>query len=80
MARHKDANWNLSGVGPDERSVKTWEEAGIAVLMDIRDELKRLNATLHCQNFLAIPWTLKGIERNTTRKKRRLPVARRRAA
>lgn len=34
MARHKDGNWNI----PDK--VENYEQASLAVLMDIRDELK----------------------------------------
>lgn len=60
MARYKDANWSLSD------TTLTWDEAAVAVLMDIRDELKRLNRLLHCSNFTDIPWTLKTIARKTT--------------
>jgi len=38
MARHKDADWCLPGPKLD-----TWQQVEVAVLMDIRDELKRLN-------------------------------------
>lgn len=41
MARHKDANWNLPGP-----RVESWTQASVAVLMDIRDELKSLNANM----------------------------------
>lgn len=50
------------------------------LLMDIRDELKRLNRTLACPNFLGIPHTLTRIRENTAKPKRRRkpadPVAR----
>lgn len=42
--------------------------------MDIRDELKELNATLRvlrCRNFLHIPATLRGIRANTERKRKK---------
>jgi hypothetical protein len=42
--RHKDRIWRL----PDP--VKTWEEAQVAVLMDIRDELKALLAEMRSIN------------------------------
>ena len=42
----------------------------VALLMDIRDELQRLNALLHCENFTQIPKTLNRIVVNTTKKKR----------
>jgi len=65
MARHKDGNWNLND------PVKTWGELHAALLMDIRDELKKLNGLLHCQNFIAIPRKLDEIRRNTAKKKPR---------
>ena len=70
MARHKDCNWDL----PDrEASGKySWDTVKTSILMDIRDELKRLNARLNCPHFLAIPATLNRIEHNT-RKKRKKP-------
>jgi hypothetical protein len=43
MARYKNTDWDL----PEGR-VGTWEQAQVAILMDIRDELKTLNATLGC--------------------------------
>lgn len=42
----------------------------VALLMDIRDELQRLNNLLHCSNFVGIPKTLRSIQRNTTKRKR----------
>jgi hypothetical protein len=67
MARHKDANWNL------HEPVSTWDEIKVAVLMDLRDELKKLNGTLQCYRFQGIPNTLDRIARNTIkpRKKRK---------
>lgn len=59
MGRHKDTNWII----PD--NVVDWNQAQIAVLMDIRDELKHLNRTLDCRMFQSIPNTLLGIEDNT---------------
>jgi predicted component of type VI protein secretion system len=41
MARHKDANWSVVE-SPDTIG------AQLTVLMDIRDELKALNAKLDC--------------------------------
>lgn len=65
MARHKDANWNLSD------PVHTYDEVQTAVLMDLRDELKKLNGTLQCTNFLNIPYKLDRIVRNTTKPRKR---------
>ncbi len=64
MGRHKDANWTI----PD--SVTTFEQASLAVLMDIRDELKRLNSIIGCPRFISIPKTLDSIKRNTVKKRR----------
>ena len=62
MARHKDSSWSL----PEQ--VVNWEQAGVAVLMDIRDELKTLNRLLHCQNFIAIPRKLDRIDKRLAKK------------
>ena len=61
-------------------NIETWEQAGIAVLMDLRDELKELVRTnreidnslraLRCRNFLRIPAKLDRIGRNTEKKRK----------
>jgi hypothetical protein len=68
MARHKDSDWTL----PEQVS---WQTANLAVLMDIRDELKTvaaelnsLNRLLNCRNFLHIPRKLERIANNTRSK------------
>ena len=63
--RHKNANWNLNEK-PD------WHGVTVAVLMDIRDELQRLNHLLHCQNFQGFPHAIRRIDRRLA-KKIRLP-------
>lgn len=68
MARFKDEDWSLAG-NEDDRSVAS-KTINLALLMDIRDELKRLNALLHCPNFIGIPHKLDAIRRNTTKRKR----------
>jgi hypothetical protein len=68
MARFKDVEWNLQG---ENGNIATWEGIQIAVLMDIRDELKSLNGLLRCQNFLQIPTILREIRRNTARPRRK---------
>lgn len=67
--RKKDVNWH---VADDEGCTKTWAEAHAALLMDIRDELKRLNSAIYCPNFQRIPKTLTDIRRNTAKKKRKV--------
>ena len=65
MARHKDTAWNLpeGKKQPDGSSTHSWESINASLLMDIRDELKRMNALLHCSNFVNIPTTLRSIRR-----------------
>lgn len=51
MARFKDWNGPLpvgKNGGPE-----TWEMVQIAVMMDIRDELKALNRVMQCPNVIA---------------------------
>ena len=51
MPRFANVNWDLpkSNTG----SPTTWEQVTIAVLMDIRDELKALNMVMQCSNVSA---------------------------
>lgn len=63
MARHASGNWNL----PD---ALTWEQVGIAILMDIRDRLDRISNNtnpLTCRNAQDIPKILRKIAANTDR-------------
>ena len=69
MARHKNGDWNLGEKASDGL---TWEQASIAVLMDIRDELQRLNRVICCSNFIGMPFTLRRIEENTKKRARTL--------
>ncbi len=65
--RYKDYDWDIP-----ER-LQDWTQANTAVLMDIRDELKEIRRRLAfglCADFLAVPLTLKQIQRNTTKRKR----------
>lgn len=67
--RCKDYNWavRLS----DGNNYSAYNSLHLAVLMDIRDELKRLNSLLYCDNFYRIPNTLRQIEVNTNKAKRK---------
>lgn len=65
MARHANLDWDL----PSDRV--SWEQVNTALLMDIRDELKRLNKLLACPNFVAIPQKLNMIVANTAKGRRR---------
>lgn len=66
--RFRDRDWgilrNLDGTVP-------YDGCHLAVLMDIRDELKRLNSVLGCCNMLRIPRVLDSIAKNTRRPKRK---------
>lgn len=44
--KHKDVDWQVPE--GDNGAVKTWDYVQLCVLLDIRDELKQLNATLGC--------------------------------
>ncbi len=58
--RHKDVNWNL----PDKID-STWNYIYLSMLMDIRDELKKLNRVFECKRFLDVPTHLSEIALNT---------------
>lgn len=62
--KHRNVNWNL----PDK--LQTWEQVNTALLMDIRDELRRLNTLLHCPNFTDIPQILRAVRKNTTKRRK----------
>lgn len=66
--RKKDVQWT---VARDDGTVPTWEHVQVAVLMDIRDELKKLNQLLHCPNAIDIPNILRAIRRNTTKPRKK---------
>ena len=72
MARWKDENWNLTAGTKQRDGTNTVPTLTVqcALLMDLRDELKKLNALLCCHNFIEIPHTLKAIKRNTAKKRR----------
>lgn len=71
MSRHKDIAWNL----PDKPL--NYEIVHAALLMDLRDELKKLNQLLHCPNFTGIPNTLHGIRMKLPTRKRRRAASKR---
>lgn len=66
--RKENINWKLDTNGDGTTTI---EVVQVAVLMDIRYELQKLNLLLHCPNFTAIPAILRTIRRNTTKRKRR---------
>jgi len=68
MANTKNMDWQIA-VNLDH-SVSI-ENARLAVLMDIRDELQKLNRLLHCHNAVRIPKILDAIRRNTTKRRKK---------
>lgn len=69
--RGKDILWaalTLSGESPN------LDSAQLCVLMDLRDELKKLNRVFECSNFLDIPRKLDRIDLNTKKAKRKKAV------
>jgi len=66
VARNKDRDWN-SG----ETNI-TMDGAQLAVLMDIRDELKAINRILHCSNTLAAFYALPNVLKVARRIDKRL--------
>jgi hypothetical protein len=64
MSRRKNVEWILPEPGTGN---VTYDVAKLAVLMDIRDELQRLNAIFHCGNFLSIPLKIERIARSTAK-------------
>ena len=83
MARLKDIEWNLHQQDNSDNTFSTYtggiaqDDRIVAVLMDIRDELKetksqikQINALLNCPKFTSFPSALKAIQRNTAKKRR----------
>lgn len=67
--RFKDSDWALPR--SDSGHIDSWQLAQIAVLMDIRDELKQLNRVFGCRNFLELPQIVRQIKANTAKSKRK---------
>lgn len=68
----RNRNWNVGGSHtPAGIFVDSIEDKHTALLLDIRDELQRLNALLHCQNFVGIPAELRAIRAKLPAKKRK---------
>lgn len=75
--RKKNLNWFIANeAGQTYSSVQHGRDgAAVAVLMDIRDELKQLNSLLGCSNFVSLPNVLRQVRDNTKPRPlhRRLP-------
>lgn len=68
VARYKNVRWDLPGEETD--AVISNEAVNQALLMDIRDELQKLNRLLHCPKFTDIPHPLRAIRSNTAKPKK----------
>jgi hypothetical protein len=69
MARHKDYSWNVGS--RNENGTFTWGQIKVSLLMDIRDELQKLNARLGCIETLRIPRYLRRIANNTAKPRKK---------
>ncbi len=68
--RQKNGDWAVL----DEKGnwyTGSYDGLQLAVLMDLRDELQRLNGLLNCPRFMSIPTTLKTISRKLPARKKR---------
>lgn len=74
MSRYKDFDWHLPDASVYGHS---WDSAKVALLMDIRDELKQINSTLGCRNTLDIPHHLRRIVEHTKPRPRTTIIGRR---
>ena len=67
--RLKDIDWNMHDSA--NKGPKDYSTIYVNVLMDIRDELKRINTRLDCHETLKIPRYLRRIATNTTKKRKK---------
>lgn len=67
MARTKNIDWHIP---VNTNNCVDWPGVTVAVLMDIREELRTLNRLLGCRNFVEVPLILQRIDTNTRRKAR----------
>lgn len=76
--RQKDKSWIVADANGKLYGAEFgFQPQMLATMMDIRDELKALNAHLRCYNFVRIPKILDRISANTykPKKKRKKVVA-----
>ena len=63
----RNIDWTLPSYNTKTKTISN-DDAKLAVLMDIRHQLVKLNSLLHCQNFQDIP---KHLKKMAVRKKRK---------
>lgn len=68
MSREANQEWDIR---PDSNGGFSWPAAQLAVLQDIRDELRRIRIIAECPNTTAIPALLRSIKRNTSKKRKK---------
>lgn len=68
--RKKNINWIIK---TNEDGTTPHGDAQLAVLMDIRDELREINSRLGCGSFQRLPYTIDMIRRYTQRIPARKP-------
>lgn len=66
MADERKKNYEWS-IGTNVDGTTPAHDALMAILMDIRDEMQKLNTLLGCDNFLEVPQLLRAIKKNTTK-------------
>jgi hypothetical protein len=64
--RFKNSSWEVRDIGTNGKSSVSPADAALCVLMDIRGELKKLNAVFACPNFQELPGVLRTIRANTS--------------
>ena len=64
----RNCNWNIPH-NLNDPNYYSFEKVQCAVLLDIREELRNLNALLSCENFTDIPSILRRIRANTYKKR-----------
>lgn len=69
--RRADTDWRIYGDNKAMWSQEWYGATQLAVLMDIRRELKTLNDVFRCPNFLAVPRALNRISRNTAKPRKK---------
>jgi hypothetical protein len=73
----KNIEWNITAPSPEDGY--SLDKITVLLLIDIRDEMRKLNRTLACPEFRSIPRVLRAIRQHTGRIKprpKRLVVSR----
>jgi hypothetical protein len=61
----ENINWKVPTTATG--AILDWDAVQLAILMDIRRELRRLNRILGCNNFLRLPHDVNQIRCNTAK-------------